>query len=626
MDLEQLTMLNVINKISDNTKQLSGKTTGSKGTSFSDLLKGVVTGSGQSDTASGLQDNGDAGDYINLLLLMSSMNNMTLNNNQNLNSDSIIEGLMNNQNLSSNSVIEGLMNTQGLNSNSIISSLLNNSTDKNKINDILEKLCNSIDDSGKLSSSAKEKLKTNLTELFSSLSKDKTDSKKLSNLVILNFLSTALKSYTETYSQSSSAEDNDNLSSDSSMMSDYMNQIVQLSINKITDAASGSNKSDNNTSGTDSELNNLISTIYNYIAGINGSETAADQTGSILDNSVEGNSTAADLNNVLANPNNIAAQNNILKSIELIKSALNISNISGSESSSASQVNKTATDTGKTDDLYNKITDILKNILIITAASGNSADDHYAKTLPIKPPQILDGNMPAVPDISSISKHDSDGQKDNNFSNTNHNLKQGFSEGDKALKMLNNIKQSGENETGSDENINSSKINQFMNMMSSLKNSSETAESVKSLDKAVVSQKTFAQDFIKTIKYMENSNVKNLTVKIEPKNLGELVIKLTTENGIMKASITASTKEGYNLLNSNLADMSNQLNNSDVKVQQLSLSMYDSSTNSHGQQSQEENRKNYNRVRSSSFLFNEDDSDDNNDYSQEDYSNLNILV
>lgn len=125
---------------------------------------------------------------------------------------------------------------------------------------------------------------------------------------------------------------------------------------------------------------------------------------------------------------------------------------------------------------------------------------------------------------------------------------------------------------------------------------------------------------------MESNNVKNLTVKIEPKELGELVIKLTTENGIMKANITAATKEGYNLLNSSLADMSNQLNNGEVKIQHLSLSMYDSSSYNQGQPSNEENRRNYNRIKSNSFFFDEDDTDEDTDYSQNDYNNLNILV
>lgn len=125
---------------------------------------------------------------------------------------------------------------------------------------------------------------------------------------------------------------------------------------------------------------------------------------------------------------------------------------------------------------------------------------------------------------------------------------------------------------------------------------------------------------------MENNNVKNLTVKIEPKELGELVIKLTTENGIMKANITAATKEGYNLLNSSLADMSNQLNNGEVKIQHLSLSMYDSSSYNQGQPSNEENRRNYNRIKSNSYFFDEDDTDEDTDYSQNDYNNLNILV
>nr|WP_301282252.1 flagellar hook-length control protein FliK [Clostridium sporogenes] len=77
---------------------------------------------------------------------------------------------------------------------------------------------------------------------------------------------------------------------------------------------------------------------------------------------------------------------------------------------------------------------------------------------------------------------------------------------------------------------------------------------------------------------MELNNVKDLTVKIMPKELGEVFIKLTMEGGIMKANIGATTKEAYNLLNSNMQLIEDKLQNSGIKVQELSLNIYNEDT------------------------------------------------
>nr|WP_279285105.1 flagellar hook-length control protein FliK [Clostridium sporogenes] len=77
---------------------------------------------------------------------------------------------------------------------------------------------------------------------------------------------------------------------------------------------------------------------------------------------------------------------------------------------------------------------------------------------------------------------------------------------------------------------------------------------------------------------MELNNVKDLTVKIMPKELGEVLIKITMEGGIMKANIGATTKEAYNLLNSNMQLIEDKLQNSGIKVQELSLNIYNEDT------------------------------------------------
>lgn len=150
------------------------------------------------------------------------------------------------------------------------------------------------------------------------------------------------------------------------------------------------------------------------------------------------------------------------------------------------------------------------------------------------------------------------------------NLKENTSKEDKLLKGLLEDKEQSAGE----------KINKAVNFMSHLKNSTDINElsSKEALGNLVINKNTMNADIIKSIKYMELNNVKDLTVKIMPKELGEVFIKLTMEGGIMKANIGATTKEAYNLLNSNMQLIEDKLQNSGIKVQELSLNIYNEDT------------------------------------------------
>ncbi len=161
-------------------------------------------------------------------------------------------------------------------------------------------------------------------------------------------------------------------------------------------------------------------------------------------------------------------------------------------------------------------------------------------------------------------------------------LKENSSKEDKLLKGLLEKKEQG---TGD-------KINKTVNFMSHLKNSTNINElsSKEALGKLVINKDTMNADIIKSIKYMELNNVKDLTVKIMPKELGEVFIKITMEGGIMKANIGATTKEAYNLLNSNMQLIEDNLQNSGIKVQELSLNIYNEDT-TFFKQGNEKNKK-----------------------------------
>ena len=94
----------------------------------------------------------------------------------------------------------------------------------------------------------------------------------------------------------------------------------------------------------------------------------------------------------------------------------------------------------------------------------------------------------------------------------------------------------------------------------------------------VISKDSINLDFVKNIKYMVKNSVEELNVKIYPKELGEMTIKLISQEGIMKAEIKATSKETYNLLNSSLNDIKKTLENQNIRIQEVNIGIYNEDT------------------------------------------------
>lgn len=114
-------------------------------------------------------------------------------------------------------------------------------------------------------------------------------------------------------------------------------------------------------------------------------------------------------------------------------------------------------------------------------------------------------------------------------------------------------------------------INQILNNNSVKNVSGETMP-------PTIRSSNLSEDIVKSLKYMNNNNVSDMIVKITPQELGEVSIKVTSENGIMKATITASNKDAYNILNSNLNDLTSKLSNQNIKISDVSINIYSSDT------------------------------------------------
>lgn len=142
-----------------------------------------------------------------------------------------------------------------------------------------------------------------------------------------------------------------------------------------------------------------------------------------------------------------------------------------------------------------------------------------------------------------------------------------------------------------------------------------------------VSRETVATDVVSNVKYMVKNQVEQLTVKIYPKELGEITIKIISEDGIMKADIKSTSKETYNLLNSNMEEIKKHLSNESLIIKEVNIDLYEDTTYYSGQGFSNE----FNDERNKENYFVEDNDSINihkeeNEEISEEISNVNLLA
>ena len=123
---------------------------------------------------------------------------------------------------------------------------------------------------------------------------------------------------------------------------------------------------------------------------------------------------------------------------------------------------------------------------------------------------------------------------------------------------------------------NNQSFSKVLNYYDRLNRNNSSIEVIK--EPVVITKDNINLDFIKNIKYMVKNSLEELNVKIYPKELGEMTIKLISQEGIMKAEIKATSKETYNLLNSNLNDIKKTLENQNIRIQEVNIGIYNEDT------------------------------------------------
>ena len=185
----------------------------------------------------------------------------------------------------------------------------------------------------------------------------------------------------------------------------------------------------------------------------------------------------------------------------------------------------------------------------------------------------------------------------------------------KVLSMKDNIK------------VNDSKneIN-FLNNIAMTNNNANLEVKTENLEPYVVRSEYIANDIVESINYLKVNNLEEIKVKMNPKDLGELHIKIIKENNVEKVFITLHNSESFKLVKDNVAEIKNHLNNLDINVNEVNVEMKSENRDDFSQNLNQQFNKGNNKQQRRAVKFEiENESSIENDLLKTD-SNINRLI
>ncbi|WP_291572700.1 flagellar hook-length control protein FliK [Clostridium sp. UBA4548] len=153
-------------------------------------------------------------------------------------------------------------------------------------------------------------------------------------------------------------------------------------------------------------------------------------------------------------------------------------------------------------------------------------------------------------------------------------------ETNKNLQEASSVKESDLLKKFIEGNKSDSKVDRVANFMNFLGDGNSQLNKLDANSKVPVyiSKSTFSEDIVKAVKFMDLNGIKDLSVKIYPKELGEVFISVTMENGALKAAIKATSKEAVEMLSLGLRDINEKINQDNSKIQSVDISLYNEDT------------------------------------------------
>lgn len=115
--------------------------------------------------------------------------------------------------------------------------------------------------------------------------------------------------------------------------------------------------------------------------------------------------------------------------------------------------------------------------------------------------------------------------------------------------------------------------NQFM-FFPGVQTTSTTNENIEGITNPPVKeirQEFIGDDVVKTIRYLKANGLEEINIKISPRELGEMTIKLIKHAEETKVAITISKDDVFDLVNKNVGDIVKHLNDLNIKVKEVSV-------------------------------------------------------
>jgi flagellar hook-length control protein FliK len=213
--------------------------------------------------------------------------------------------------------------------------------------------------------------------------------------------------------------------------------------------------------------------------------------------------------------------------------------------------------TSLADDKSEATKDIKNSIKNLMSEISNILDNKHAQT----------NKVLTLEDILNKSYSQSKSNSDSSSQEENSSTSNENKELSKEDKFLNSLLDDKKDDS-------SNKINLFASRTTSIQN-----QGVNTVTRGLtINKATFTDDLIKDVKYMSNNSLKELTVKLNPGNLGEITIKLVEEDGVMKANLKANSKETTALLSQNLTEIKKQLSEQNIKISDVNIELYQDDT------------------------------------------------
>ncbi|WP_244834837.1 flagellar hook-length control protein FliK [Clostridium sp. BJN0001] len=338
------------------------------------------------------------------------------------------------------------------------------------------------------------------------------------------------------------------------------------------------------------------------------------------------NTDLAELLNQILNILNKLMQNNTSENSENIKESFSklvesILNVSDNSDKLNELMNLF-----KSDDSLISLKDLTSEMKEISSMISENKNDNIKDKISDLLSKLTDNNSSKKDTVINLNNNEqalvNDDSKDQSFQSqsdmSKSNDKSSSADSDSDSKVLKGI-------------LDDNKSDSIFSKINQAAQKTQNVQTVVKTDGNIVNKVTIVDDIIKDVKFMSTTDLKELTVKINPKELGEITIKLIAQdNGAMKAEIKANTKDAYTLLNQNLFDIKDKLNGENIKINDVNVSLYQEDTTfyKNGQfnsmfshnGNQEADEKNYSYSESNISGNDNQEGDDTRNFAKEDSS------